>query len=184
MLIFLIFCSQVGNTLIIFAVFTTRRLRTVTNYFVTSLAVADWLVGTFVMPIAVVYHVRGMQWCGIRVQWYFFYFFSLIYLHTFKLSSGVWTFGTLICNIWVSLDVCLCTASILSLCAISIDRYFAITRPLRYSKKRRSKRLALLMILVVWLVSLVITCAPLFGWFVQHDYIILCDFMRYSRDSG
>lgn len=52
-------CSQVGNTLIIFAVFTTRRLRTVTNYFVTSLAVADWLVGTFVMPIAVVYHFMG-----------------------------------------------------------------------------------------------------------------------------
>lgn len=26
-----------------------------------SLAVADWLVGTFVMPIAVVYHVTGKQ---------------------------------------------------------------------------------------------------------------------------
>ncbi|KAL4143727.1 hypothetical protein QTP88_006021 [Uroleucon formosanum] len=132
---------NVGNTLIIFAVFTTRRLRTVTNYFVTSLAVADWLVGTFVMPIAVVYHV-----------------------------TGEWTFGRLICDIWVSLDVCLCTASILSLCAISIDRYFAITKPLRYSKKRRSKRLASLMILVVWLVSLVITCAPLFGWYDKNRH--------------
>lgn len=58
--LFYFFDPQVGNTLIIFAVFTTRRLRTVTNYFVTSLAVADWLVGTFVMPIAVVYHVTGM----------------------------------------------------------------------------------------------------------------------------
>ncbi|XP_015368899.1 PREDICTED: octopamine receptor-like isoform X1 [Diuraphis noxia] len=157
-LLIVLFClviltTVIGNTLIIFAVFTTRRLRTVTNYFVTSLAVADWLVGTFVMPIAVVYHVRGE-----------------------------WTFGSLICDIWVSLDVCLCTASILSLCAISIDRYFAITRPLRYSKKRRSKRLALLMILVVWLVSLVITCAPLFGWYDKERTIT--DNCTYNQNPG
>lgn len=43
----------VGNTLVIVSVITTRRLRTVTNCFVMSLAVADWLVGVFVMPPAV-----------------------------------------------------------------------------------------------------------------------------------
>ncbi|VVC33145.1 Neuropeptide Y receptor family,G protein-coupled receptor, rhodopsin-like,GPCR, rhodopsin-like, 7TM [Cinara cedri] len=143
-----ILTTVIGNTLIIFAVFTTRRLRTVTNYFVMSLAVADWLVGTFVMPIGVVYHIIDK-----------------------------WTFGPLICDIWVSLDVCLCTASILSLCAISIDRYFAITKPLRYSKKRRSKRLASLMILVVWALSLIITFAPLFGWYDEtHHKDNLCSY--------
>ncbi|OXA52586.1 D(1)-like dopamine receptor [Folsomia candida] len=50
-----LFCSIIagtvaGNTLVIAAVITTRRLRTVTNCFVMSLAVADWLVGVFVMP--------------------------------------------------------------------------------------------------------------------------------------
>jgi hypothetical protein len=50
---------QVGNTLIIVAVMTTRRLRTVTNCFVMSLAVADWLVGIFVMPPAVAVHIMG-----------------------------------------------------------------------------------------------------------------------------
>ncbi|KAG8232798.1 hypothetical protein J437_LFUL007952 [Ladona fulva] len=48
-----LFSLQVGNTLIIVAVLTTRRLRTVTNCFVTSLAIADLLVGIFVMPPAV-----------------------------------------------------------------------------------------------------------------------------------
>lgn len=49
----LIIITIIGNTLVILSVITTRRLRTVTNLFVMSLAVADWMVGTFVMPPAV-----------------------------------------------------------------------------------------------------------------------------------
>lgn len=49
----LIITTIIGNTLVILSVITTRRLRTVTNLFVMSLAVADWLVGIFVMPPAV-----------------------------------------------------------------------------------------------------------------------------------
>nr|ASA47152.1 tyramine receptor [Nilaparvata lugens] len=128
--------TVVGNTLIIVAVVTTRRLRTVTNCFVMSLAVADWLVGIFVMPVAVAYHIMGS-----------------------------WEMGRILCDVWISLDVGLCTASILSLCAISIDRYFAITQPLNYTRRRRSKRLALIMILVVWVAAVAITCPPIFGWY-------------------
>lgn len=64
-LIFVLLCSLLiiivifGNTLVILSVLTTRRLRTVTNLFVTSLAVADWLVGIFVMPPAVAYYIIG-----------------------------------------------------------------------------------------------------------------------------
>lgn len=52
--------TVIGNTLVILAVITTRRLRTVTNCFVMSLAIADWLVGIFVMPPAVAYRLMGM----------------------------------------------------------------------------------------------------------------------------
>lgn len=55
----MIITTIIGNTLVILSVITTRRLRTVTNCFVMSLAVADWLVGIAVMPPAVAVHLMG-----------------------------------------------------------------------------------------------------------------------------
>ena len=40
----------VGNVLVILAVFTTPKLRSVTNTFIVSLAVADLFVGLLVLP--------------------------------------------------------------------------------------------------------------------------------------
>lgn len=39
-----------------------------------------------------------------------------------QVVGGAWLFSRLYCNIFVTLDVMMCTASILNLCAISIDR--------------------------------------------------------------
>ncbi|KAJ6640058.1 Octopamine receptor [Pseudolycoriella hygida] len=142
-----------SNTLVILSVLTTRRLRTVTNCFVMSLAVADWLVGIFVMPPAVAVHLIGS-----------------------------WQLGWILCDIWISLDVLLCTASILSLCAISIDRYLAVTQPLNYSRRRRSKRLALVMILIVWVLALAITCPPILGWYEPGRRDL--EECRYNQNEG
>lgn len=60
-------------------------------------------------------------------------------------------------------DVLLCTASILNLCAISIDRYFIILHAMVYTQRRNAK-LMFLMILVVWVVSALISIPPMFGW--------------------
>lgn len=51
-----------GNVLTIVAIWRERYLHTVTNYFVASLAVADCIVGSVVMPFSIVHEVMNKWW--------------------------------------------------------------------------------------------------------------------------
>jgi len=124
----------VGNSLVIAAVFTHRNLRTVTNTFIVSLAVSDLLLGAVVLPFSSVNQVLG---------W--------------------WPFGWIWCSAWLAIDVWVCTASILNLCAISLDRYLAISRPFRYPLLVSPTR-AKVAVAVVWTLAMAICLPPLFGW--------------------
>ncbi|KQK81416.1 D(1A) dopamine receptor-like protein [Amazona aestiva] len=42
------------------------------------------------------------------------------------LIGGEWIFGRLFCNVFIAMDVMCCTASIMTLCVISIDRLGAM----------------------------------------------------------
>lgn len=75
----------------------------------------------------------------------------------------VWIFGDLWCSVWLAVDVWMCTASILNLCAISLDRYVAVTRPVTYPSIMSPRR-AKLLIAGVWVLSFVICFPPLVGW--------------------
>ncbi|XP_033324581.2 octopamine receptor in mushroom bodies isoform X2 [Megalopta genalis] len=123
-----------GNVLVILAVYHTNKLRNVTNMFIVSLAVADLMVGLAVLPFSATWEV-------------------------FK----VWIFGDLWCSVWLAVDVWMCTASILNLCAISLDRYLAVTRPVSYPQIMSPKR-ARLLVATVWILSFVICFPPLVGW--------------------
>ena len=45
-----------------------------------------------------------------------------------QVSSGDWGLGDLLCDTWIACDVMSCTASILNLTAISVDR-LVVRRP-------------------------------------------------------
>ncbi|NXX37074.1 DRD3 protein, partial [Nicator chloris] len=132
-----------GNVLVCLAVLRERALQTTTNYLVVSLAVADLLVATLVMP------------------W-------MVYL---EVTGGVWTFSRICCDIFVTMDVMMCTASILNLCAISIDRYTAVVRPVQYqySTGQSSCRRVSLMIVIVWMLAFAVSCPLLFGFNTTGD---------------
>ncbi|XP_071489025.1 5-hydroxytryptamine receptor 1D-like [Diadema antillarum] len=123
-----------GNMLILTAIRQHRPLQTPQNYLIASLAVADLMVGILVMPLSLSKEV-----------------------------VVVWIFGPILCDFWISLDVLCCTASILNLCMISLDRFWAITKPVIYPKYRKP-RIMLIMIAIVWLLASIISISPLFGW--------------------
>lgn len=74
-----------------------------------------------------------------------------------------WVFGRIFCDIWAAVDVLCCTASIMSLCVISIDRYIGVRYPLQYPMIVTEKR-ALLAMLGVWILAIIISIGPLLGW--------------------
>ncbi|KAK3919648.1 5-hydroxytryptamine receptor [Frankliniella fusca] len=76
--------------------------------------------------------------------------------------SQQWTLGPELCDMWTSSDVLCCTASILHLVAIALDRYWAVTN-IDYIHQRTARRIGL-MILVVWLVAFMVCIAPMLGW--------------------
>ena len=62
---------------------------------------------------------------------------------------SIWIFGRIWCSIWLAVDVWTCTASILHLVVISLDRYIAVTHPITYPNIMTSKR-AKMLILAAW----------------------------------
>ncbi|MCL4133042.1 UNVERIFIED_CONTAM: hypothetical protein GTU68_008543 [Idotea baltica] len=75
--------------------------------------------------------------------------------------SGKWLFGYIMCDLWNSFDVYFSTVSILHLCCISMDRYYAILNPLEYPLKM-TKRKVLIMLAHVWLGPTLISFLPIF----------------------
>ncbi|KAG5844205.1 hypothetical protein ANANG_G00159760 [Anguilla anguilla] len=97
--IVIIVVTIVGNVLVVVAVFTSRALRAPQNLFLVSLASADILVATLVIPFSLANEIMGY-----------------------------WYFGSTWCALYLALDVLFCTSSIVHLCAISLDRYWSVTK--------------------------------------------------------
>ncbi|NXM76121.1 DRD1C protein, partial [Serilophus lunatus] len=130
LLFLLILSTLLGNTLVCVAVVKFRHLRSkVTNSFVISLAVSDLFVAVLVMPWRAASDVMGF-----------------------------WPFGAF-CDVWVAFDIMCSTASILNLCIISVERYWAISNPFCY-ERRMTQPVAFIMIGVAWLLSLLISFIP------------------------
>lgn len=83
-----------GNLLVVISVCFVKKLRQPSNYLIVSLAVADLSVALAVMPFVSITDLIG----------------------------GQWIFGQFFCNVFIAMDVMCCTASIMTLCVISIDR--------------------------------------------------------------
>ena len=135
MLTLIIVTTIFGNLLVTVTVITNKIIQTPTNYFILSLAVTDLCIGVLVMPFSA---VNTLHW--------------------------EWPLGAIFCNIYISIDVMLCTVSILTLFVISLDRYFTVTIPMRYPQKVTC-RIVRRLCAAVWVFSFVLAFVPIMlGW--------------------
>lgn len=138
----IIVTAVLGNILVITSVVRHRKLRVITNYYVVSLAMADLLVALCAMTFNA----------------------------SVELTNGVWLFGYFMCDVYNSLDVYFSTASILHLCCISVDRYYAIVRPLQYPITMTHKTV-MFMLANVWILPALISFTPIFfGWYTTREH--------------
>jgi hypothetical protein len=113
-----------ANIFVCFATLRFDSIRPLTNYFIVNLCIADILIAVISMPVYVLAQIYGDSAMTILL-------------------------GVKFLSFWRSTDIFCGTASILSLSCISVDRYLAITRPLKYVRCMTWRR-ALIMILAVW----------------------------------
>lgn len=128
------FITILGNLLVLVSFRLNRQLRTISNYYLLSLAVADLILGTVSMN-----------------------------LYTANIIMGRWMLGHLACDLWLALDYVASNASVMNLLVISFDRYFSVTRPLTYRVKRTPRKAAVL-ITLAWGISFVLWGPAILFW--------------------
>ncbi|KAF3691469.1 Ryanodine receptor 2 [Channa argus] len=126
--------TVVGNILVLVSFKINKALKTVNNYYLLSLALADLTIGTLSMN-----------------------------LYTTYIIMNQWALGPVVCDLWLAIDYVASNASVMNLLVISFDRYFSVTRPLTYRAKRTTKR-AMTMIGLAWSISFILWAPAILFW--------------------
>uniref|UniRef100_A0A8C4X317 G-protein coupled receptors family 1 profile domain-containing protein n=1 Tax=Erpetoichthys calabaricus TaxID=27687 RepID=A0A8C4X317_ERPCA len=121
----IVLMTVVGNLCVVISISHFKQLHSPNNFLVLSLAVADLLLGVFVLPFSI---METIETC--------------------------WYLGTVFCKVHTTIDVMLCTVSIFHLGFIAIDRYYAVCDPLSYPNKITVKT-ALSFICIGWITAFI-----------------------------
>lgn len=147
-ILILIVLTLFGNGLVIIAFYTFKRIRkSVTNWFILSLAVSDMMVAFITEPI----------WLAGEITTWMYP--PEIDILTFVLA-------------WTMIDIVCAIASISNLMFISIDRYFAIKHPLKHHTKMTTETCKWV-ILVTWIHAVGTSCLFL----IHQDWKYLVIFL-------
>ncbi|XP_077573480.1 histamine H3 receptor [Stigmatopora nigra] len=124
-----------GNALVILAFVVDKTLRTQSNYFFLNLAISDFLVGAFCIPVYIPYNLTGR-----------------------------WMLGKGLCKVWLVMDYLLCTASVFNIVLISYDRFLSVTRAVKYRAQRNMTRQAMLKMVAVWALAFLLYGPAIIFW--------------------
>ncbi|XP_006896996.1 PREDICTED: histamine H3 receptor [Elephantulus edwardii] len=110
-------------------------LRTQNNFFLLNLAISDFLVGAFCIPLYVPY-----------------------------VLTGRWTFGRGLCKLWLVVDYLLCTSSVFNIVLISYDRFLSVTRAVSYRAQQGDTRRAVRKMVMVWVLAFLLYGPAILSW--------------------
>uniref|UniRef100_A0A667XJB4 G protein-coupled receptor 101 n=1 Tax=Myripristis murdjan TaxID=586833 RepID=A0A667XJB4_9TELE len=134
-LISLIVCVSLFGNVVVLLVFQRKpQLLHVANRFVLNLLLADLLQTVLVMPFAIASTV-----------------------------PGVWPLDARLCQALVVLMHLFAFAGVNTIIVVSVDRYLAIIHPLSYPT-RMTPHLGTNLIICTWVLSLLQSTPPLYGW--------------------
>ncbi|XP_007952910.1 histamine H3 receptor [Orycteropus afer afer] len=131
----LIVATVLGNALVMLAFVADSSLRTQNNFFLLNLAISDFLVGAFCIPLYVPY-----------------------------VLTGRWTFGRGLCKLWLVVDYLLCTSSVFNIVLISYDRFLSVTRAVSYRAQQGDTRRAVRKMALVWVLAFLLYGPAILSW--------------------
>ncbi|XP_061094907.1 histamine H3 receptor [Conger conger] len=135
LMVTLVVVVVVGNALVILAFIVDKSLRNQSNYFFLNLAISDFLVGAFCIPIYIPY-----------------------------ILTGRWMLGRGLCKLWLVVDYLLCTASVFNIVLISYDRFLSVTRAVTYRAQQSMTSLAVWKMVAVWVLAFLLYGPAIIFW--------------------
>uniref|UniRef100_A0AAX7VR89 G-protein coupled receptors family 1 profile domain-containing protein n=1 Tax=Astatotilapia calliptera TaxID=8154 RepID=A0AAX7VR89_ASTCA len=135
MMVTLVVVIVLGNALVILAFKVDKSLRRQCNYYFLNLAISDFLVGAFCIPVYIPY-----------------------------ILTGRWTLGRGLCKLWLVMDYLLCSASVFSIVLISYDRFLSVTRAVSYRARQSMTHQAIINMTAVWVLAFVLYGPAIIFW--------------------
>ncbi|XP_069462244.1 orexin receptor type 2 isoform X2 [Ambystoma mexicanum] len=144
--------ALVGNVLVCLAVWKNHHMRTVTNYFIVNLSLADVLVTITCLPATLVVDI-----------------------------TETWFFGKTLCKVIPYLQTVSVSVSVLTLSCIALDRWYAICHPLMFKSTAKRARNSIVIIWIVSCVimipqAIVMECSSMFPELANRTTLFtVCD---------
>ncbi|XP_034036366.1 histamine H3 receptor [Thalassophryne amazonica] len=135
LMVTLVVVTVAGNALVIVAFIMDKTLRNQSNYFFLNLAISDFFVGVFCIPVYIPYNLTGR-----------------------------WMLGKGLCKVWLVIDYLLCTASVFNIVLISYDRFLSVTRAVQYRAQRKMTHQAVIKMLAVWVLAFLLYGPAIIFW--------------------
>ncbi|XP_075445156.1 histamine H3 receptor-like [Ascaphus truei] len=131
----IILVTILGNTLVILAFIVDKRLRNQSNFFILNLAICDFFIGAFCIPLNVPF-----------------------------ILTGKWVLGKFLCKLWLIADNIMCVASVFSVVLISYDRFLSVTWPVIYRSQQQRHSQTVLKMAAVWILSFLLYSPAILFW--------------------